>query len=131
MGRDTHGYSMRGAPPPSVKDIIMEHPIKQQLREDLRLAGLAESSRASYLEAVDLFFKRTWLAPEEVAPEDLAAYFKCLLDADAAQGTFKVARHALVFLFSNTLRRDWPLFKKSCAPQDRKGFPKHCPTRNA
>ena len=44
----------------------MEQPIKQQLRENLRPAGLAESSRVFYLEVetVELFFKRTWLAPE-------------------------------------------------------------------
>lgn len=102
----------------------MEYPIKKQFREDLRLAGLAESSRTSYLEAVDLFFKRTWLTPEEVSEQDLATYLKHLLDADVAQGTFKVVRHALVFLFANTLRRDWPLFKKSFAPRARKDCPK-------
>jgi hypothetical protein len=101
----------------------MEHPIRKQFREDLRLAGLAESSQAAYLEAVDLFFRRTWLKPEEVSEGDFAGYIKFLHESKAARGTFKIARHGIAFFFKNTLDRDWPIFKKSCVRQDRKDFP--------
>lgn len=98
----------------------MEHPVRKQFREDLRLAGLAESSQAAYLEAVDLFFRRTWLKPEEVAEGDFVDYIKFLHESKAARGTFKVARHGIAFFFKNTLGRDWTIFKKGCVRQDRK-----------
>jgi hypothetical protein len=109
----------------------MEHPIRKQFREDLCLAGLAESSQASYLEAVDMFFKRTWLKPEDVTQQNFADYLKRLQDSAAAKGTFKVARFAVAFLLRNTMRHDWPIFKKSFARQGRQGFPKRSRTRTA
>ena len=108
----------------------MEHPARKQFREDRRLAGLAESSQDSYLEAVALFFKRTWLKPEEVTERDFAEYLKRLQDS-AAKGTFKVARFAVAFLLRSTMRHDWPIFKKSSPPRDRQGSPKPFCTRNA
>ena len=109
----------------------MEHPVRKQLREGLRLAGLAESSQSAYLEAVDLFFKRSWLKPADVTQEDFAGYLEYLRDSAAAQGTFKVARHAIAFLFQNTLQRRWPIFKKSSVPRGGKDFPKRSRTRIA
>lgn len=109
----------------------MEHPVRNQFREDLRLAGLAESSQASYLEAVDLFFKRTWLKPEDVTERDFAEYLKHLQDNAAAKGTFKVARFAVAFLFRNTMGRDWPIFKKSSPRRGRQDSPKPSRTRTA
>ena len=94
-----------------------EHPLKQKLRDDLQLAGLAESSRQTYLDAIDLFFKRTWLTPDAVTEQNLADYLRALQDGKVAAGTFKIARYALFFLFQNTLARPWPLFKKRFAPR--------------
>jgi hypothetical protein len=109
----------------------MEHPVRKQFREDLRLAGMAETSQGVYLEAADLFFKRSWLTPEHANQEDFIGYIKFLRETNAAKGTFKVARHALTFLFQNTLQRDWPVFKKRFGRQDRKDFPKRSRTRTA
>ena len=94
-----------------------EHPLKMKLRDDLRLAGLSGASQQSYLAAIDLFFKRTWLTPDAVTERHLADYLRALQDAKVAAGTFKVARYALFFLFQNTLARSWPLFKKRFAPR--------------
>lgn len=83
----------------------MEHPVRKQFREDLRLAGLAENSQTSYLEAADIFFKRTWLKPQDFTEQGFAGYLKHL-QGSAAKGTFKVARFAIAFLLRNTMRRD-------------------------
>lgn len=101
----------------------MEHPVRKQLREDLRLSGMADRSQSAYIEAVDLFFRRTWLKPEDVTEKDFAEYLKFLQDNAAAKGTFKVARYAISFLFRNTMQRDWPIFKKGSASRGRKSFP--------
>jgi hypothetical protein len=109
----------------------MEHPVRKQFREDLQLAGMAESSQSSYLEAVDLFFKRTWLKPDDVTQEDFADYLQFLQVSAAAKGTFKVARFAIVFLLKNTMQRDWPIFKKSFAHQGRPDSPKRSRIKTA
>ena len=38
-----------------------------------------------------------------------------LRERDMSQVTFLVTLHALEFLFSNTLERDWPLFEKTAS----------------
>lgn len=96
-------------------DAPFEHPIRLRFRKDLQLAGMANTSVLSYLAAVDLFQKRTWLDPERVTEPQLTEYIRALQQAKVAEGTFKVARHALFFLFENTLQRPWPLFKKKSA----------------
>lgn len=94
----------------------LEHPVRLRFRQDLQLAALADASVHAYLDAVDLFFKRIWLDPEHVAERHLADYLRALQQTRVASGTFKIARHALFFLFHNTLDRPWPLFKKKSAP---------------
>jgi len=101
--------------PSPFDDFAHEHPLKRQFREDLRLAGMADASRKSYLDAVGLFFKRTWLAPDAVTEHHVADYLRALQDAKVAAGTFKIARYGLFFFFQNTLARPWALFEKKSA----------------
>lgn len=97
------------------EDAPFEHPLRLRFRQDLQLAALSHTSIQSYLAAVDLFLKRTWLDPEHVTEQHLTQYLRALQQAPVAEGTFKVARHALFFLFQNTLQRPWPLFQKKSA----------------
>ncbi|MDR0361458.1 MAG: phage integrase N-terminal SAM-like domain-containing protein [Planctomycetota bacterium] len=76
--------------------------------------------RTAYLEAIDLFFRRTWLKPGEVAEGDFVDYIKFLHESKAARGTFRIARHGIAFFFKNTLGRDWPIFKKAACSKTEK-----------
>lgn len=86
--------------------------IRQQVMADMKMAGLSAGTQRAYLYAMDRFFRRTWLAPDQVTEKILGHYLNEVIDRGAAPGTLRPTRFALEFLFRNTLRRDWELFKK-------------------
>ncbi len=91
----------------------MSKEIKEQFVRDMQVAGLAESTQKTYVTAVNGFFRHSWVAAEEATERDVQDYLISLRGRDVARETFRVGRYALEFLFTNTLARDWPLFKKN------------------
>ena len=87
--------------------------IKEQFIRDMQVAGFAKSTQRTYLQYTSSFFRDCWVSAEDATEQDIQAYLISLRERDMAQVTFRVTRHALEFLFSNTLGRDWPLFKKN------------------
>ena len=87
--------------------------IKEQFVRDMQVAGLAESSQETYVLAANGFFKHCWVGAEDATERQVQDYLASFRERDAARETFRVARYALEFLFTNTLQRDWPLFKKN------------------
>ena len=90
----------------------MTNTIRDQFVVDMQVAGLAAGSQERYLGCVNTFLKETWLAPDAVTEHDVQQFLILLRDRDVAGETFRGYRFALAFFFGNTLRRDWPLFKK-------------------
>jgi hypothetical protein len=89
--------------------------LRERVQADMQLAALGPATQKQYLCAINTFIRHTWLAPEAVDEDTLADYLRHLAASGVAEGTFKIARFGLQFLFQNTLGRDWQLFKKSCA----------------
>ena len=86
--------------------------LKVQFLTDMELAGLARSSRRTYLDAVERLIKYYWCSPAELTEQQASNYILELHRQNPPVGTFRVMRFALRFFFQVTLGRDWHLFKK-------------------
>lgn len=87
-------------------------PIRQQVITDMKVAGLSAATQESYLGIMDRFFRKAWLAPEQITEAMVRDYLNGEIARGVGHGSFKPTRFALQFLFENTLQRDWDLFKK-------------------
>ena len=94
----------------------MSSSVKQQLIEDLQLAGLAPQTQKTYLDITVRFVKRTGIRPQDASEAQVAEYLRDLAAQGLCQGTIKPTKSALQFVFENTLGRDWCLFKKESPP---------------
>jgi hypothetical protein len=94
----------------------MSNSVKQQLIQDLQMAGLAPSTQKTYLAIVVRFANRTRTRPQDATEAQVAEYLRGLIGQGQCQGTIKTARSALQFVFENTLQRQWGLFKKGSPP---------------
>jgi hypothetical protein len=90
----------------------MSSSVKQQLIQDLQMAGLAPSTQKVYLDIVVRFVNRTRIRPQDATEAQVAEYLRGLINQGQCQGTIRPVRTALQFVFENTLGRRWPLFKK-------------------
>ena len=95
-------------------------PLRQKMIEDMRLAGLCESTQRTYQCAIGLLAKFYKRSPELLTEEQVAAYLRDMLERrKVARSTFQTARFAIRFLYQNTLPRAWALLKKGfvCPPR--------------
>ena len=90
----------------------MSSSVKQQVIEDLQMAGLAPGTQKTYLDIIVRFVNRTRIRPQDASEAQVAAYLRGLIQSGQCQGTIRPVRSALQFIFQNTLGRQWGLFKK-------------------
>lgn len=90
----------------------MSSSVKQQVIDDLKMAGLAPTTQKLYLDIIVRFVKRTRIRPQDATEGQVAEYLRGLIGSGRCQGTIAPIRGALRFVFENTLGRDWTLFKK-------------------
>ena len=88
--------------------------LKVQFLKDMELAGLAATSRKTYLAAVEQLVRYHWCGPEELTEQQVNDYLLQRHRHNVPKGSFRVLRFALRFFFGQTLGRDWRLFKKKC-----------------
>jgi hypothetical protein len=104
-------------------------PLRLRMIEDMKLAGLAASTQAVYLEAVRRLAAHYRRSPAELNEEEVRSYLVGLRDRGVARGTFKSNHYGIQFLYRHTLDHDWPLFsKKRFASRGRSACPPHSPT---
>jgi hypothetical protein len=108
---------------------IVPNTLRERMEADMQLAGLNPNTQKRYLSSVNGLMRFTWLSPEAIDEATLSGYLQHLVASGVAEGTFKIARFGLQFLFQNTLGRDWQLFKKSCALPNRNVSRKPTPTK--
>ena len=100
--------------------------LRKRLIEDLRLAGLSQSTQESYVRVVRQLAEHFRCSPERITERQLRDYLIHLRDGRGfAKGTFQQHFFGIKFFFVNTLGYDWPLLtkKKSAIP-----FANACPT---
>lgn len=95
--------------------------VRDQMTTDLKLAGLAESTRTRYLNCAKRFVKHFMRSPEELGEEEVRAFMLHLTEErQLSVGTRLPYLAALKFLFGVTLKRPeviahipWPRQKRS------------------
>jgi len=87
-------------------------PLRMQMSEDMKLAGLAPGTHAVYIDAVRRLADHYRRSPAQLSEEEVRTYLLGLRDRGVALGTFKTNHGAIQFLYRRTLDRDWPLFTK-------------------
>ena len=84
--------------------------LRQRMREDMQLRGLAERTQESYLAAVHhlaVYYQRP---PDQITEEELRRYFLYLRnERHLAPNTSNQVLNGLKFLYLHTLKRPWPL----------------------
>jgi integrase/recombinase XerD len=84
--------------------------LRQRMREDMQLRGLAARTQESYLAAVRQLAIHYGRSPDQLSEDDLRQYFLYLRNKkQVAPNTAHVALNAIRFLYVQTLQRPWPL----------------------
>ena len=84
--------------------------LRQRMLEDMQLRDLAPKTQEAYVGAVAQLAKYFGKSPELLTEEELRQYFLYLSNAKrASRSTIVVALCGIKFLYSYTLRREWPL----------------------
>ena len=86
--------------------------LKFKFITDMELAGLASTSRKTYLTAVERLIKHFWCSPAKLTEQQVFNYILEYHRKNPPAGTFNSTHYALRFFFKQTLGYDWPLLKK-------------------
>lgn len=94
-------------------------PLRLQMTEDMRTAGLAPGTQAVYIDGVRRLAAHYRRAPDQLSEDEVRAYLLGLRERGLALGTFKANHGGIQFLYRRTLERRWPLFgeKKDPSPE--------------
>jgi len=89
--------------------------------EDMQLRDLAPKTQEAYVGAVAQLAKYYGKSPELLTEEELRQYFLYLSNAKrVSRSTIVVALCGIKFLYSYTLRREWPLLELVRSAQEKK-----------
>ncbi len=86
--------------------------LKKRFLQDMELAGLAQESMRTYLDAVEQLIRFYWCSPELITEQQLEEYILEKQRCKTSKGSFKVTHFAIRFLYVQTLNKDFHLFKK-------------------
>ena len=107
--------------------------LRNQMIQDMKLAGLVEGTRREYLRAVRQLAAYYMTPPDRLTERQVQDYILYVRDdLGVAKGTFEPMFAGLKFFYLNTLGREWPLFtKKKFASHAASGCPTSVATRTA
>ena len=86
--------------------------LKFKFITDMELAGLASSSRRTYLTVIERLIKHFWCSPAKLTEQQVFDWILEYHRQNPPVGTFNLTHYALKFFFQHTLGYNWPLFKK-------------------
>ncbi len=85
--------------------------LRMRMDNDMRVRGMAERTRETYLAAVARLARHYRRAPDQLSPAEVQAYLVHLLrEEHLAWSTCSIAVHAFRFLYHTTLGRPAPTF---------------------
>ena len=87
-------------------------PLRLQMIEDMKSAGLAAATQTVYIDAVRRLAAHYRRSPDRLTEEEVRGYLLGLRERGVALGTFKAYHGGVQFLYRRTLDRDWALFEK-------------------
>jgi len=97
--------------------------LKKRFMEDMELSGMARESMRTYLDAVEQLIRFYWCSPELITEQQLEQYILEKQRCKTPAGSFKVTWFAIRFLFTQTLAKDFHLFKKKSNHQNKNVCP--------
>lgn len=84
--------------------------LRRRMIEDMRLRGLLPGTQTAYVGAVRALAEYYGKPPDQLSDEELRQYFVYLTDErQVARSTRRVALSGIKFLYTYTLKREWPL----------------------
>ena len=87
--------------------------LRNRMIQDMKLAGLCESTQEVYLRAVHQLTAHYMVSPDRLSERQVEKYILYLRDElGVATGTFSPMFYGLKFFYIQTLDYDWPLFTK-------------------
>ena len=102
---------------------LPDNPLRQQMLQDMGLRNLTPRTQKEYLRWIGTFADFHRESPDALGLEDVRDYLVHLLNEKKRPSTFAVARAALKFLYTNTLRRPWALVDFIPVPKREKRLP--------
>ena len=100
-------------------------PLRLQMIEDMKSAGLAPRTQTVYIDAVRRLAAHYRRSPDQLSEDEVRRYLLGLRERGVALGTFSAYHGGIQFLYRRTLDRDWALFqKKEFARPSNYGFPR-------
>jgi integrase/recombinase XerD len=93
-------------------------PLRQQMHQDLQLAGLSERTQEAYLRAVRQLAAHFRQAPDQLTENQLRQYLLSLKnDKQFAPSSLIVAACGIKFFYTHTAPRDWKTLQKLRVPR--------------
>ena len=97
--------------------------LREQMRQDLQLAGLGERTQEAYLRAVRQLAAHFRLPPDRLTEVQVREYFLFLRnEKHFAPSSLKIAHSGIKFFYSHTVPRAWETLKQFRVPR-RKTLP--------
>lgn len=96
-------------------------PLRQQMLQDMQLAGLSKGTQAVYLGAVRQLAEHFGRHPDRLKEQELRDYFLFLMnDKKYAPGSLRAAYGGIKFFYSHTVPHDWETLKTLRIPRSKK-----------
>jgi len=85
--------------------------LREQMREDMRLNGLAKKTQESYILAVKVLSSHYSRSPDKVSEEEVRKFFLNLIDVKKlSKSSIKIYHYGIKFFYEKTLSRKWNIF---------------------
>lgn len=95
-------------------------PLRDQLRQDLQLAGLSERTQEAYVRAVRQLADHFHQPPDQLSETQLREYFLHLKnDKQLAPGSLRIAFYGIRFFYRSTVPRDWLTLERLRIPKQK------------
>ena len=99
-------------------------PLRQRMTEDLQVRNLSPHTQTSYVQQVSLFARHFHQSPEKLGPEEIRAHQVYLTNEKRlAPGSVLIAVAALRFLYTVSLKGEWPFDDVIPAPKKPQKLP--------
>jgi len=94
--------------------------LRQQMLQDLQLAGLSERTQEAYLRAVRQLAVHFRQAPDRLTDKHLREYFLYLKNEKRfAPASLKIAYCGIKFFYTQTVKRDWNTLRQLRVPRQK------------
>ena len=92
-------------------------PLRKQMLEDMQLKGYSPATQKAYVESVKRMARAHGKSPERITEAELRTYLLGLRK-EIAPASLRVVVPAIRFLFTVTLRRQWPVLELVRPPKE-------------